>query len=180
MGGSHGADGPGARSACGIRRGPESLAVFQSAKCSNEENYLLQRMFRGGLGTNNVDHCTRLCHSSSVSAMQRAMNTSAASGSMREVETRIGRHLHPRREHDRVAPGLWSGDQTRGEARREADRGRSATIELAARAHIHLQPVPGTDVALMNAMLNHILAMGLEDKAFIAAARTTSRRFATR
>jgi predicted molibdopterin-dependent oxidoreductase YjgC len=69
------------------QRGPESLAVFQSAKCSNEENYLLQRMFRGGLGTNNVDHCTRLCHSSSVAAMQRAMNTSAASGSMREVET---------------------------------------------------------------------------------------------
>src|SRR5262245_13210160 len=66
--------------------GPDSLAVFQSAKCSNEENYLLQRMFRGGIGTNNVDHCTRLCHSSSVSAMQRAMNTSAASGSMREVE----------------------------------------------------------------------------------------------
>ena len=52
--------------------GPNSLAVFQSAKCSNEENYLLQRMFRGGIGTNNVDHCTRLCHSSSVSAMQRA------------------------------------------------------------------------------------------------------------
>ncbi|MBL8961737.1 MAG: (2Fe-2S)-binding protein, partial [Gemmatimonadetes bacterium] len=68
------------------QRGPKSLAVFQSAKCSNEENYLLQRMFRGGLGTNNVDHCTRLCHSSSVSAMQRAMSTSAASGSMREVE----------------------------------------------------------------------------------------------
>ena len=67
--------------------GPKSLAVFQSAKCSNEENYLLQRLFRGAMGTNNVDHCTRLCHSSSVSAMQRAMNTSAASGSMREVET---------------------------------------------------------------------------------------------
>ena len=67
-------------------RGPSSLATFASAKCSNEENYLLQRIFRAGIGTNNVDHCTRLCHSSSVSAMQRAMNTSAASGSMREVE----------------------------------------------------------------------------------------------
>ena len=65
---------------------PDSLAVFQSAKCSNEENYLLQRMFRAGIGTHNVDHCTRLCHSSSVSAMQRAMATSAASGSMREIE----------------------------------------------------------------------------------------------
>src|SRR5438034_684929 len=67
-------------------RGGDALACFSSAKCSNEENYLLMRMFRGGLGTNNVDHCTRLCHSTSVAAMQRALSTSAASGSMREIE----------------------------------------------------------------------------------------------
>src|SRR2546426_5993006 len=46
----------------------------------------MMRMFRAALGTNNIDHCTRLCHSTSVAAMQRALNTSAASGSMREVE----------------------------------------------------------------------------------------------
>jgi len=56
-------------------RGPEALAVFCSAKCTNEENYVLQRIFRGRFGTNNVDHCTRLCHSSSVAAMQRALST---------------------------------------------------------------------------------------------------------
>src|SRR5437763_1846835 len=67
-------------------RGPASLACFSSAKCSNEENYLIMRMFRAALGTNSIDHCTRLCHSTSVAAMQRALNTSAASGSMREVE----------------------------------------------------------------------------------------------
>src|SRR3989442_1280431 len=67
-------------------RGGNSLACFSSAKCSNEENYLMMRMFRAALGTNNIDHCTRLCHSTSVAAMQRALNTSAASGSMREVE----------------------------------------------------------------------------------------------
>src|SRR5881394_2486660 len=67
-------------------RGPNALACFSSAKCSNEENYLLMRMYRGALGTNNVDHCTRLCHSTSVAAMQRAINTAAASGSMREIE----------------------------------------------------------------------------------------------
>src|SRR5947207_4476355 len=67
-------------------RGGDALACFSSAKCSNEENYLLMRLFRGALGTNNIDHCTRLCHSTSVAAMQRALNTSAASGSMREVE----------------------------------------------------------------------------------------------
>jgi formate dehydrogenase major subunit len=150
-------------------RGPGSLAVFQSAKCSNEENYLLQRMFRGGIGTNNVDHCTRLCHSSSVSAMQRAMNTSAASGSMREIE------------HETDVMFLLGANTTESHPvfgaalKRAVKRGAKLIvcdprrIELAARAHIHLQPLPGTDVALMNAMLNHILALGLEDRDFIAS-----------
>ena len=150
-------------------RGPGSLAVFQSAKCSNEENYLLQRLFRGGLGTNNVDHCTRLCHSSSVSAMQRALNTSAASGSMREVEHEsdvifiLGANTtesHP------VFGAAIKRAQRRGATLIVADPRR---IELAARADIHLQLLPGTDVALLNAMLHHILALGLEDGQFIAS-----------
>ena len=147
--------------------GPGSLAVFQSAKCSNEENYLLQRMFRGGIGTNNVDHCTRLCHSSSVSAMQRAMNTSAASGSMREIE------------HETDVIFLLGANTTESHPvfgaaiKRAVKRGATLIvcdprrIELAARAHIHLQPLPGTDVALLNAMLNHIIERGLENREFI-------------
>jgi formate dehydrogenase major subunit len=149
-------------------QGPNSLAVFQSAKCSNEENYVLQRMFRAGIGTNNVDHCTRLCHSSSVSAMQRAMNTSAASGSMREIE------------HETDVIFLLGANTTESHPvfgaalKRAVKRGAKLIvcdprrIELAVRAHIHLQPLPGTDVALMNGMLNHILALGLEDREFIA------------
>jgi predicted molibdopterin-dependent oxidoreductase YjgC len=66
--------------------GPRALAALSSAKCSNEENYAFMRMIRAGFRTNNVDHCTRLCHSSSVAAMSRALATSAASGSMREIE----------------------------------------------------------------------------------------------
>jgi formate dehydrogenase major subunit len=149
-------------------QGPNSLAVFQSAKCSNEENYILQRMFRAGIGTNNVDHCTRLCHSSSVSAMQRAMNTSAASGSMREIELEtdvlflLGANTtesHP------VFGAAIKRAVKRGATLIVCDPRR---IELAARAHIHLQPLPGTDVALMNSMLHHILALELEDREFIA------------
>jgi formate dehydrogenase major subunit len=150
-------------------RGPSSLAVFQSAKCSNEENYLLQRLFRGGLGTHNVDHCTRLCHSSSVSAMQRSMNTSAASGSMREIENVtdvifiLGANTtesHP------VFGAAIKRAVKRGAMLIVADPRR---IELAARAHIHLQMIPGTDVALLNAMLHHIIRSGLHDREFIAA-----------
>src|SRR5207237_8144129 len=64
-------------------RGGDALACFSSAKCSNEENYLIMRMFRAALGTNNIDHCTRLCHSTSVAAMPRALNTSGAPGPQR-------------------------------------------------------------------------------------------------
>jgi formate dehydrogenase major subunit len=150
-------------------RGPKSLAVFQSAKCSNEENYVLQRLARGGLGTNNVDHCTRLCHSSSVSAMQRALSTSAASGSMREVEHEsdvifiLGANTtesHP------VFGAAIKRAVKRGATLIVADPRR---IELAARADIHLQMMPGTDVALLNGMLHHIIQMKLHDEAFIAA-----------
>src|SRR5947208_15564756 len=68
-------------------RGGDALACFSSAKCSNEENYLLMHMFRAGQRTNNVDHCTRLCHSTSVAAMQRALSTPDAPGARRDLET---------------------------------------------------------------------------------------------
>ncbi len=149
-------------------RGGDALACFSSAKCSNEENYLLMRLFRGALGTNNVDHCTRLCHSTSVAAMQRALSTSAASGSMREIEAACNvifiagantTESHPvfgaaiKRAHERGAT-LIVADPRR--------------TELAGRADIHLQMQPGTDVALYSAMLQHIIAQGLENRAFIA------------
>ncbi len=150
-------------------RGPESLAVLQSAKCANEENYVLMKLFRAGLGTNNIDHCTRLCHASSVTAMQRAISTSAASGSMREVEHEsdvifiLGANTtdsHP------VFGAAIKRALRRGAKLIVADPRR---IELAARADVHLQLIPGSDVALLNAMLQHILSLGLEDRAFIAA-----------
>ena len=149
-------------------RGPGGLAVFCSAKCTNEENYVLQRIFRGRFGTNNVDHCTRLCHSSSVAAMQRALSTSAASGSMREVEA----------EADVIfvaGANVTEAHPVFGAALKRAQR-RGATlivaeprgIELARRADLHLQLMPGTDVALFNAMLRHIVRLGLHDRDFIA------------
>jgi formate dehydrogenase major subunit len=149
--------------------GPPAMAMFSSAKCTNEENYLLQRLFRAAFGTNNIDHCTRLCHSTSVSAMGEALATAAASGSMREIEEACDvifiagantTETHPvfgaaiKRAHQRGAKLIVA--DPRG-------------IELARRADIHLQMQPGTDVALFNAMLAHILAAGLENRAFIAA-----------
>src|SRR5256885_9510564 len=128
----------------------------------------MMRMFRAALGTNNIDHCTRLCHSTSVAAMQRALNTAAASGSMREIEEACNvifiagantTESHPvfgaaiKRAHERGATLIVADPRK---------------TELAARADLHLQMQPGTDVALFNAMLGHILARGLEGKQFVA------------
>src|SRR6266849_5033028 len=147
-------------------RGPASLACFSSAKCSNEENYLMMRMFRAALGTNNIDHCTRLCHSTSVAAMQRALNTSAASGSMREVE-------HAADVIFIAGANTTESHPVFGAAiKRAHERGATLIVadprktELAARADVHLQMQPGTDVALFNAMLNHIIAQGLHQPQF--------------
>jgi formate dehydrogenase alpha subunit len=150
-------------------RGSDGVAVFCSAKCTNEENYVLQRLFRGGFGTNNVDHCTRLCHSSSVSAMLRAMNTSAASGSMREVEE----------EADVIfiaGANVTEAHPVFGAAIKRAQL-RGATLivvdvrhtELARRADLHLHVQPGTDVALLNGMLRYIIHKGLTDRPFLAS-----------
>jgi formate dehydrogenase major subunit len=145
-----------------------AIAALASAKCTNEDNYLFMRLVRGALGTNNVDHCTRLCHSSSVAAMSRAMSTSAASGSMREIEEACDvifisgantTETHP------VFGALIKRAVKKGARLIMADVRRTELAEL---ADIHLQMMPGTDVVLYNAMLHHVIAAGLENRDFIA------------
>ncbi|HET9294919.1 MAG TPA: molybdopterin-dependent oxidoreductase [Gemmatimonadales bacterium] len=147
--------------------GPNALAALSSAKCSNEDNYVFMRMVRAGFGTNNVDHCTRLCHSTSVAAMNRALNTAAASGSMREIEEACDvvfiagantTESHP------VFGALIKRAVKHGAKLIVADVRRT---ELAAMADIHLQMLPGTDVALFSTMLNHMIGAGLTNGDFI-------------
>ena len=148
--------------------GPKALGALSSAKCTNEDNYAFMRMIRGGFGTNSVDHCTRLCHSTSVSAMNRALNTAAASGSMREIEEACDvifiagantTESHP------VFGALIKRAVARGAKLIVAD---VRKVELAELADIHLQMTPGSDVALFNSMLRHIIDAGLTDPKFIS------------
>jgi len=148
--------------------GGDALACFSSAKCSNEENYVLMRLFRAGLGTNNVDHCTRLCHSTSVAAMQRAINTAAASGSMRELEEACDVIFIAGANTTESHPVFGAAIKRAHHAGATLIVADPRRTELAARADIHLQMQPGTDVALFGAMLNHILALKLENREFIA------------
>ncbi|HEV8454136.1 MAG TPA: molybdopterin-dependent oxidoreductase, partial [Gemmatimonadales bacterium] len=155
--------------------GPDALGALSSAKCTNEDNYAFMRMVRGAFRTNNVDHCTRLCHSTSVAAMNRALNTAAASGSMREIEEATDvifiagantTESHP------VFGALIKRAVARGAKLIVAD---VRKVELAGLADIHLQMYPGSDVALFNTMLHHIIDAGLTDPEFI---RDRTREFA--
>ena len=67
------------------RDGPDAMAVYCCAKATNEDNYLLQKLFRALFGTNNVDHCTRLCHAGSVAALLKSLGTTAMSNTAAEV-----------------------------------------------------------------------------------------------
>jgi formate dehydrogenase major subunit len=157
----------------GIRdnHGKKTLAGFGSAKCTNEEAYLFQKLVRTGFGSNNVDHCTRLCHASSVAALMEGISSGAVSNQVRDVAKAevifvIGSNAtvnHP-------VAATWMKNAAKAGAKLiVADPRRT---ELARHASHYLQFNPDTDVALLNAMLHVVVEEGLVDEAFIRE-RTT-------
>src|SRR5271163_3690361 len=146
--------------------GKRSLAGFGSAKCTNEEAYLFQKLVRTGFGCNNVDHCTRLCHASSVAALMEGIGSGAVSNQVRDVQNAeviflIG--ANPTVNHPVGA--TWIKNAAKAGAKLiVADPRRS---ELARHATYNLQFKSDTDVALLNAMLHVIVEEGLAAEAFI-------------
>ena len=109
------------------RDGPAALAGFGSAKGSNEEAYLFQKLVRTGFRNNNVDHCTRLCHASSVVALLEGIGSGAVSNPVMDVTVGRGRDPH-RRQSDGEPSGGRDLDEERGEERHQADRLRPAAL----------------------------------------------------
>jgi hypothetical protein len=99
--------------------GGNAVAGFGSAKCSNEEAYLFQKLIRTGFGTNNVDHCTRLCHASSVAALMETIGSGAVTAPFNESEE-CRRDRRDRRKPDREPPGGGDLLQAGGQARRQS------------------------------------------------------------
>ncbi len=148
--------------------GKGALAGFGSAKGSNEEAYLFQKLVRTGFGSNNVDHCTRLCHASSVAALLEGIGSGAVSNQVSdalkaEVVMVIG--SNPTVNHPVAATWIKNAVK-RGTKLILADPRRT---ELARHAAYVLQFNPDTDVALLNAMLHTIIFEGLANEAFIAS-----------
>jgi formate dehydrogenase major subunit len=146
--------------------GKRALAGFGSAKGTNEEAYLFQKLVRTGFGSNNVDHCTRLCHASSVAALMEGINSGAVSNQVRDVALAdvifiIG--ANPTINHPVAATWIKNAAKA-GATLIVADPRRS---DLARHAKYFLQFHPDTDVALLNAMLHTIVDEGLVDNAFV-------------
>jgi len=149
------------------RYGPNAIGALSSAKCTNEENYILQKFARAVLGTNNVDHCARLCHASTVAAALAAFGDGAMSNSIADVDHAdvmlvIGSNTTEC--HPIIGRKIRRAIQNHGAKLIVAD---PRAIELSEKADVHLDHFPGTDVALLNGMMREIVAQGLQDQAFI-------------
>src|SRR5205814_1676097 len=149
------------------RYGRKSLAGFGSAKGTNEEAYLFQKLVRTGFGSNNVDHCTRLCHASSVAALMEGLSSGAVTApfaAAMDAEVIIVIGANPTINHP-VAATFIKNAAKRGAKLIVIDpRGQG----LSRHAYKHLAFKPGSDVALLNAMINTIISEGLTDEQYIA------------
>lgn len=148
------------------RIGPQGLAGFGSAKGSNEEAYLFQKLVRTGFHSNNVDHCTRLCHASSVAALLQMIGSGAVSNPVADVDEAevillIG--ANPTANHP-VAAAFFKNAARAGKTLIVMDPRRT---EIARHADFFLQFNPDTDVALLNAIMNAVIQQELVDRKFI-------------
>ena len=148
------------------KHGGDSLAFLSSAKCTNEENYLFQKLCRAGFQTNNIDHCARLCHSSTVAGLAAVFGSGAMTNSIPEIEDSdcifvTGSNTSV--SHPLVAYRIFRA-KAKGAKLIVAD---PRTIPIACVADIYVRQKLGTDVALINGIMHVILEKRLQDDNFI-------------
>lgn len=147
--------------------GPSGIAGFGSAKCSNEEAYLFQKLLRTRFHTNNVDHCTRLCHASSVSALFEGIGSGAVSttyGDIENADVAIVTGSNTTANHP-VASSFFKQARRRGTTLINID---ARATGISDHADIFCGIKPGTDVAFYNAIMHEVIRLGLVDSDFVA------------
>lgn len=148
--------------------GPDAVGIFSSAKCTNEENYLMQKFARQIIGTHNIDHCARLCHSSTVAGLAAAFGSGAMSNTMADIAHQaralfvIGSNTTE--QHPVFGSMLRQAVHRRGARLIVADPRRIDLVEFAS---LHLRHKPGTDIALINGIMHLIIENGRENNEFI-------------
>jgi len=146
--------------------GADAIGVLGSARCTNEDNYIVQKFARAVIGTNNIDHCARLCHASTLAGLGKALGAGAATNPINDIKNAdvmfvIGSNTtetHP------VIAQFIKENKKRGAKLIVCD---PRNIDLVKHADIFIQHYPGTDVALLNGMMKVIVEKGLIDKEFI-------------
>jgi formate dehydrogenase major subunit len=147
--------------------GPDALAFISSSKCTNEESYLMQKLARAVIGTNNMDNCSRYCQAPATAGLFRTVGYGGDSGSIRDIENAdlvliIGSNTAE--AHPVLATRVKQAHKLRGQKLVVADLRKH---EMAERADVFFQPKPGTDLAWLSAITRYILDSGLEKKAFL-------------
>lgn len=155
-------------SAVSKENGPDAIGGISSSRCTNEENYLMQKFIRAVVGTNNIDGCARVCHSPTAIGMQRTFGTGAATNSVADLqftECMMVIGANPTDAHP----------VTGAKIKQQAMKGKTLIVidprktELARYAQHHLQLRPGTNMAVLDMMLYYIIKEGLDHKDFIEA-----------
>lgn len=159
--------------------GPDAIGILASSRSTNEDSYIAQKFARLAVGTNNVDCCARVCHTPTAAAMKAILGAGAATNSFDDIErasTILIAGANPSECHPVIGARM----------RRRVVAGGAKLIvidprcsELAQVASVHLALRPGTDIPLLNAMAQHIIASGLADQAFIAERLDQFEAFAT-
>jgi formate dehydrogenase alpha subunit len=148
--------------------GPDAIGFLASAKCTNEENYLMQKLARQVIGTHNVDHCARLCHSSTVIGLSMCFGSGAMSNSMDDLADQAAAMLvigsNTTEQHPVFGAMIRQAVLRRGMKLIVVD---PRQIDLTEFAVSHLRQKPGTDAALLNGLMHIIWKSGWHDAAFI-------------
>jgi formate dehydrogenase major subunit len=148
--------------------GPDALAFISSSKCTNEESYLMQKLARAVIGTNNMDNCSRYCQAPATIGLFRTVGLGGDSGSIRDIENAglvliVGSNTAE--AHPVLATRVKQAHKLRGQKLVVADLRKH---EMAERADLFFQPKPGTDLVWLSAITRYILDNGLEKKEFLA------------
>jgi formate dehydrogenase major subunit len=147
--------------------GPDSMAFISSSKCTNEESYLMQKLARAVIGTNNVDNCSRYCQAPATAGLFRTVGYGGDSGSITDIEAAdlvmiIGSNTAE--SHPVAATRIKSSHKLNGQKLIVSD---IREHEMARRADLFIHPKPGTDLVWLNAISRYLLDKGLADSKFL-------------
>jgi formate dehydrogenase major subunit/formate dehydrogenase alpha subunit len=149
--------------------GPDAIGVLGSSRCTNEDNFAVQKFARAAVGTNNVDNCARLCHASTIAGLGKALGAAAATNPVDDIKNVdvmfvIGSNMTE--THPVIAQFVKENKKKRGAKLIVCDPRKT---DLAKVADIYIQHFPGTDVALLNGLMKVMVDKGLVNKEFIEA-----------